>query len=394
MRRLAFHDTRDPSHHSVVFNCMYDDRVDRPSLSALSQDMSNLTKLYTLITFKNHSARCFPLEYWAHNGHRQCRKLFKEIYYNYILRTACSVNDEPIFAQISTDKNCSDLSGYIPIKDNRTEKIYTYGVCLHKSLYNLTQPEMLVHWVELNLALGAELMTVYLQNDYISETYYTLMIPYIKKGIVEVLDWGFKPPIIPGYTKFWGQTAVITECIYRNMYRMKYLGLNDLDEFFVPQKVKTIPEMIRRLEKSFFSRRMAQKASSFNFNNIYFHKRDKILPELNNSSISKDCPGMELPRYYTFTARSSLIQPLYYHKIIVRPRAVISAWTHWVNAPLKGYIRQFAVSISDGVSQHYRVPEKKIKRPQTTFIISRYFNETLTGIKRELCKKSIRIGFK
>ena len=253
---------------------------------------------------------------------------------------------------------------------------------------------MLVHWVELNLALGAELMTVYLQNDYISETYYILMIPYIKKGIVEVLDWGFKPPIIPGYTKVWGQTAVNTECIYRNMYRMKYLGLNDLDEFFIPQKVKTMPEIIRGLEKSFFSGRMARKASSFKFNNIYLHKRDKILPELNGSSISKDCPGMELPRYYTFTARSSRIQPLHYNKIIVRPRAVISAWIHWVNTPLKGYIRQFAVSISDGVSQHYRVPEKKIKRPQTTFIISKYFNETLTGIKRELCKKSIRIGLK
>ena len=395
MRRLAFHDTRDPSHHSVVFNCMYDDRVDLPSLSDKNQDRSNLTKLYTLITFKTHSARCFPLEYWAHNGDRQReRERYKETYYNYILRTASSVNGEPIFAQISTDKYCKGLSDFIPIKDNRTEKTYTYGVCLHQSLYNLTQPEMLVHWVELNLALGAELMTVYLQNDYISDTYYTLMIPYIKKGIVEVLDWGFKPPIIPGYTKVWGQTAVITECIYRNMYRMKYLGLNDLDEFFVPQKVKTIPEMIRRLEKGFFKGRKARRASSFNFNNVYFHKRDKILPELNISSISKDCPRMELPRYYTFTARSSPIQPLYYHKIIVRPRAVISAWIHWVNVPLKGYSHKFTVSISDGVSQHYRVPEIDIKNPKTTFIISQYFNETLIGIKRELCKESIGIGLK
>ena len=71
MRRLAFHDTRDPSHHSVVFNCMYDDRVDLPSLSDETPDRSNLTKLYTLITLKTHSDRCFPLEYWAHNGDKQ-----------------------------------------------------------------------------------------------------------------------------------------------------------------------------------------------------------------------------------------------------------------------------------------------------------------------------------
>ncbi|XP_011406776.2 PREDICTED: beta-1,4-galactosyltransferase galt-1-like [Amphimedon queenslandica] len=388
IRRLAFHDTRDPSHHSVVFNCMYDDRLDLPSLRDKDHDYRNLTKLYALITFKTHSARCFQLEYWTHNGERHTRKRFKEIYNNYILRTPGSVNEEPIFAQISTHKHCNDLSDYIPIKDNKTEKNYTYGLCIHQSLYNLTQPEMLVHWVELNIALGAEIMTVYLQNDYISETYYTLMIPYIKKGVVEVLDWGLKPPIIPGYTKAWGQNGVITECIYRNMYRVKYLGLSDLDEFFVPQKVKTIPEMIKGFENSFFRGRMARRASSFTFHNIYFHKRERMLPELSNTSILQDCPGMELPRYYTFTARSSFKTPEYFNKIIVRPRAVISAWIHRVNVPLKGFSRKFGVSVSDGVSQHYRVPEKEIKRPQTTFTMSRYFHETLRGIKRELCKKN------
>ena len=58
----------------------------------------------------------------------------------------------------------------------------------------------------------------------------------------------FKPLVIPGYTKDWGQSVVITECVYRNMYRVKYLGLYDIDEYIVPQKVKTILELIYSIE--------------------------------------------------------------------------------------------------------------------------------------------------
>uniref|UniRef100_A0A1X7SMB0 Glycosyltransferase family 92 protein n=1 Tax=Amphimedon queenslandica TaxID=400682 RepID=A0A1X7SMB0_AMPQE len=210
MRRLSFHDTRNSSYPSVVFNCMYDDRPELP----------HLRKLYSLLTFRNESTACYPLEYWAScGGHPAARNRSLEIYYNYILRTESSVPEPPLHGQISFDPECRSLSKTIPIKDNTTNKNYTYAVCLHKSIYNLTEPEMLVHWVELNLALGVEFMTIYLQNRYIPESYYTLMIPYIKRGIVEVLDWGLKPPVIPGYTKFWGQTAVINECLYRNMYR-------------------------------------------------------------------------------------------------------------------------------------------------------------------------------
>lgn len=53
----------------------------------------------------------------------------------------------------------------------------------------------------------------------VSESYYTIMTPSIKEGIVEVLYWNFKPPLISSYTtKDWGQTGTIKECIYRNLY--------------------------------------------------------------------------------------------------------------------------------------------------------------------------------
>ncbi|XP_019853540.1 PREDICTED: galactan beta-1,4-galactosyltransferase GALS3-like isoform X3 [Amphimedon queenslandica] len=382
MRRLGFHDTRNSSYPSVVFNCMYDDRPELP----------HLRKLYSLLTFTNGLAACYPLEYWAScGGHPAARNRSVEIYYNYILRTESSIPEPPLHGQISFDPECRSLSKTIPIKDNTTNKNYTYAVCLHKSIYNLTEPEMLVHWVELNLALGVEFMTIYLQNGYIPESYYKLMIPYIKRGIVEVLDWGLRPPVIPGYTKFWGQTAVINECLYRNMYRVKYLGLYDIDEFIIPQKLKTVPELLKEVEANSTK---ATASSSYVARNVFYYDRQKALPELKqryaNDTIAQtaQCPGMKLPRYYTFTVRNDFDHFQHrYNKIIIKTAAVIAVWTHWTQKWMNGYTGEYHLSTNDALVQHYRIPDKY---PLTNFIVttfsmSRYFNETLKGIIRNVC---------
>ena len=359
---------------------MYDDRPELP----------HLRKLYSLLTFRNGSTACYPLEYWAAIGDSAAtRERYKEIYFNYILRTKENITEAPVHGQISIHSNCRFLSRIIPIKDNTTDKNYTYAVCLHKSMYNLTEPEMLVHWVELNLALGVEFMTIYLQNGYIPESYYTLMIPYIKRGLVEVLDWGLRPPVIPGYTKFWGQTAVINECLYRNMYRVKYLGLYDIDEFIIPQKLKTIPELIKTFEKE---NPNAHKAVAYIARNAFFYKRSESIPEVKRlpRSDMHICHRMSfLPRYYTFTVRNEVTHlQHHYHKIIVKPTAAIGVWTHWVMKYMDGYTKEFYFSTEDALIHHYRVPDKYplTNFTKKVFIMSRYFNETFKGIAENLCQ--------
>ena len=355
---------------------MYDDRP----------ELQNLKKFYSLLTFSNGSTNCIRLEYWAHNGdYIHTRNQYKEIYYNYILRTNVSVPEAPIHGQISFNPDCSSPSDIIPIKDNRTDRTYTYAVCLHKSIYNMTQPEMLVHWVELNLALGVEFMTIYLQNGYVPESYYTIMIPYIKRGIVEVLDWGLRPPVIPGYTKFWGQTAVITECVYRNMYRVKYLGLYDLDEFIVPGNLKTVPELIKKFERETPG---ALTAASYGAANVFYYKAKDHIPQLNHSLLATECPGMSLPRYYTFNIRNKHKSP-FVNKIIVKPGAVISVWTHFALKWLPGYTKEKYFNFDDAHLRHYRVPEKpgfsRSPLTVTSFTLDRYYNETVRGIISNAC---------
>lgn len=68
-------------------------------------------------------------------------------------------------------------------------------------------------------------------------------------GIIEVIPWsmsgflnvsrGWLPSHGPGDLHYFGQIAALNDCLYRNMYRSKYVALHDVDELILPQTVKT-----------------------------------------------------------------------------------------------------------------------------------------------------------
>ena len=353
------------SHITVIFNSMHDDRKPKPSL-------------YVLLIYKNRPPICYKLEYWLKSGFLDLGK-FREYYVNYVLRTNKSLNDfeSPIYALVGSKSDCRDvIPTNISIQDNdQLDSNLTFGVCLHKALFNLNDPQLLVDWVELNIALGAEIITVYLQD--VTESYYTAMLPYIEKGIVEVLDWNMKPPLVPGYTKDWGQTGTVTECIYRNINRVKYLALIDLDEFIIPQQNSSVPELMVELEKLTAS----HNPSSYIFYNAWMYNDGISLPEVN---ISTKCSNMKWPRYYTHTLMANPIlahKRFHWHKIIVKPEAVNIAWYHWVLSYQVGYTESYTVPPQYGLTFHYRDPVKLRIRSTRTYTVRRFFNQTLQHLQ-------------
>lgn len=383
---MAFYDTRIPSFPSVVFNTMY---IDERGFKKDTLKTDNLTiNLYSLLNFKNDTTLCVPLAYWTHNEDKSItRKNITKTYYNYIFRTDIPITESPLHGQISLSPSCDSPSKTIPIKDgHREDKVYTYGVCLHKVLHSYdltTSPELLVHWIELNLALGVQYMTVYLQPGIISNSYYTSILPYIKRGVIEVLDWGFQTSLISqGYTKtYWGQSALITECIYRNMYNIKYLGLYGIDEFIVPQKLKTIPKMIKEVEKN----QSFVKASGYKSWIVSFYNRKKSLPEVKTHSMLQTCPAVTLPRYYTHTARN-YYKYITSYKLIVKPKAVISIGIHKGVKSLDNYTKLRSLHTRDVITHCYRQETIKCKVPKIiTYTMRRYFNDTINGIINNTC---------
>ena len=352
-----------------MFVSLHDDRIkEKPTL-------------YAKLVYDDNLVVCSKLEYTAKSW--ELSYVQKEFFLNYILRTKDKgiPHKPPKYALITKHNDCSSPLAEMQIQSDKPEKTFTYGVCLHKGLYDLHEPQLLVDWVELNVALGAEIITVYLQN--VSESYYKAMIPYIKKGIVEVLDWNLKPPLLSGYTKHWGQTATISECILRNIHRVKYLALIDVDEFIVPQKDITVIKMIEEIEK--LTEEKAVNPASFIFYNTYVYNDGVSLPEVKTAT---KCPRKAWPRYYTNTQRVADPEKehhsFHWHKMIVKTNAVISAWYHWPAAIQDGYTSYFLVPSKYGLTLHYRVPELKPKRKSKKYFdMSRYFKQTLTHLQND-----------
>lgn len=239
---------------------------------------------------------------------------------------------------------------------------------------------MLVDWVELNKELGAEIITVYFQD--VREPMYNILKPYIKSGLVEVLDWSMKKPTIEEYTFCFGQSAVINECIWRNMYRVKYLGLFDIDEFIVPGlNYRRCPEMLQYLEKL----KKTVPASAYHFRNTYWFEDNVTVPEAKNIKV---CSKMRLPRYFKRTQRATHPEKYGSDKLIVKPKAVNSVQVHYVVDRQKGYGPEYIVPNDVGLSHHYRKPYRmpNFTPHEYSGIMGRYMAQVLPRIQEQMCK--------
>ena len=167
---------------------------------------NNLPELYAQIHYNDSQILCSKLDYQKKVGYSLRR--FNLFWISYILRTKSKLlADKPREVRISTDSQCNNLTRPIPIQDDNPKKTYTFGVCLHKSIYNIKNPQILIDWIELYLVLGAEIFTIYFQD--VPEIFYEVMKPYINEGLVEILEWRLNSTALSGTDVFWGQFALI-----------------------------------------------------------------------------------------------------------------------------------------------------------------------------------------
>ena len=239
-------------------------------------------------------------------------------------------------------------------------------------------------WVELNKELGAEIITVYFQS--VPDSMYEAMIPYIETGLVEVLDWNLiKAPTIFASNKGYGhdgQSGLINECLYRNLYRVKYLALIDIDEFIVPGlKFERCPEMLQHLDELTKSK----PTSAYMFYNTHFFDDNITVPEARNVHL---CPKMHLPLYFQRTQRATNPEKYGWNKLVVKPEAVDSVQIHHIVSQRAGYIGEYEVPNDIGLSHHYRYPYrmKHLTPHEYCAIMGRYVDNVLPRIKSQMCK--------
>ncbi|ELT97413.1 hypothetical protein CAPTEDRAFT_221921, partial [Capitella teleta] len=144
---------------------------------------------------------------------------------------------------VLSPSECGPPHAILKVLDNRRlPQEANFTVCLHKALYNnYGWPELLVEWIEVNRMFGAQKFLLYYYNH--SESLMPYIKHYIDMGLVEYRSWPLHR-VDNKISIYKAQVSVINDCIYRSMYKTKYLALMDPDELLVPEKHDTWNELM------------------------------------------------------------------------------------------------------------------------------------------------------
>lgn len=200
-----------------------------------------------------------------------------------------------------------------------------FTVCISTLYGNYSNVLQMVQHIEMYKIMGASKVTIY--NTSISQNVDMVLRHYIDEGILEVVPWPIDrhlrtqnqwhhsnaPNAQVGY---FGQTAALNDCLYRNMYTSRFVLLNDIDEIILPVKDPDWSSLMENLQKKF------PGTSVFRFENHFFPYSVKI----SGFDLWSHVPGVNILHH---PIREPLDVNLYNgRKMIVNPREVFQTSVH------------------------------------------------------------------
>lgn len=141
----------------------------------------------------------------------------------------------------------------------------TFTVCttpIHGSYYSVSD---IVQFCEVSRIFGAEKFIFYVDENIDPSIRYCLE-SYVERGLVEI--YVFTPPVLDGL-HYHGQIVSITDCVYRTMYRTKYLINQDIDEVVVPVKAIDWKTLLNDIHTRLGSEK-TERIASYSFKNQFF----------------------------------------------------------------------------------------------------------------------------
>lgn len=111
----------------------------------------------------------------------------------------------------------------------------------------------LKEWIEYHRIVGVE--HFYLYNNGSTDSYRTILAPYIREGLVTLIDWPDGPIPAEEQRKVyaWVFRTQVPSCIdacKRGSLETKWLAMIDLDEFMVPVTASSMQEVLHQYENA------------------------------------------------------------------------------------------------------------------------------------------------
>lgn len=223
----------------------------------------------------------------------------------------------------------------------------SYTICtkpVHDDYYKVHD---IVNFIEVNRLFGAEKFIFYADAKTANLSNIRCLESYSKLGIVEL--YPFTPPVLDSLRRH-GQMITITDCMYRAMYRTKFVVNVDLDEFIVPIKDDNWYQMVANLHDK---TNHPDNIAAYSFRNQFFPLQKPDDPYFENSATAK--------RYYITALLKTLKEDLIFpsnrkSKIMGRPERILVWNTHRILTDYLVYRDDIVwyVHPDDALLYHYR----------------------------------------
>lgn len=118
-------------------------------------------------------------------------------------------------------------------KINKKTKKYNCSIC---AIFKNEAP-FLKEWMEYHLLIGID--HFYLYNNFSDDNYNEILLPYIEKGVIDLIDWPVQ----------YGQLQAYKHCYETYKNDTEWIGYIDLDEFVCLKYEQNIKDWIKGYKK-------------------------------------------------------------------------------------------------------------------------------------------------
>ncbi|KAM7144196.1 LOW QUALITY PROTEIN: uncharacterized protein RBU57_015505 [Macrochelys suwanniensis] len=305
-------------------------------------------------------------------------------------------NCDPNFVSINWDpKGNIDQLPRFEIK-NRQAEIFPveFTVCISTMFGNYNNVLQFIQSIQMYFIqsiqmykiLGAQKVIIY--KNSCSKLMEKALEFYIAEGTIELIPWPITSYFnVSSYWHFsqdtkdigyYGQITALNDCIYRNMYRSKFVLLNDIDEIILPFKHPDWKIMMSSLQEQ------NPGAGIFLFENHIFPITLYDSTDIFNITSWNAVPGVNILQHiHREPDRKNVFNP---KKMIVDPRKVVQTSVHSI---LHAYGDSVNVPIDVALVYHCRKPIQE-KLPRESLIrdttIWRYNSSLIMNVNNVLQK--------
>ncbi|XP_045197976.2 uncharacterized protein LOC123552394 [Mercenaria mercenaria] len=291
----------------------------------------------------------------------------------------------PQYVSLITN-TCDTPLNLIRIDETKVQSNYRrkFTVCLSPLNFMYSRAYELIEWIELNRILGAEKFVVY--NYSSASNVKEVLDYYSKRGFVEVIQWPL-PMAVDTYPAtevraeihYFGQTAALHDCLYRNKRESEFIVNIDLDEFIIPHGNETTnwKEIVRKVDTN--------NAKAFVFKNTHF-RRDLNHKHSKHSWMNdyQETKRFKLTTLQTFQREVKVYIKGVKSKYMVRTDGLLYLMIHFVpELPLS---QDITISEEIALLHHYKNfehdPEVSTDSVPDYTVLDKYGDKLISNVER------------